>query len=231
MTALTEIEVPQPSQTTLEVCEVFHSIQGEGVRAGLPTLFVRLARCNLRCTWCDTKYSWEKGEVKSVDEIANQIIGHSPHLKNVDITGGEPMLWRRALDSLFPALREFEIEIETNGTIAPLAYDHVTYNVSPKLSNGGDPLALRIRMKVLKEYAGLASYFKFVIAKNEDVEEALPLIGELGVPADRVLLMPEAETREAYRARAPAVAEMAKAHGFRFSPRLHIDLWDGRRGV
>jgi len=231
MTALAEIEIPQPSQTTLEVCELFQSIQGEGVRAGLPTLFVRLARCNLRCTWCDTKYSWEKGEAKGVDEVADRIVRHTPHLKNVDITGGEPMLWRRALDSLFPALRDFEIEVETNGTIQPLAYDHVTYNVSPKLSNGGDPLALRIRMKVLKEYARLPSYFKFVVARAEDVLEAIPLIRELGLPPERVLLMPEAETREAYRARAPLVADLATEHGFRFSPRLHIELWDGRRGV
>jgi len=231
MSALAEIEIPQPSQTTLEVCEVFHSIQGEGVRAGLPTLFVRLARCNLRCTWCDTKYSWEKGEPRSVEDVARQVIDHAPPLKNVDITGGEPMLWRKALDSLFPALRDFEIEVETNGTIQPLAYDHVTYNVSPKLSNGGDPLGLRIRMKVLQEYARLDSFFKFVVAREEDIDEAIPLIGELGIPPERVLLMPEAETREAYRVRAPSVAEMAKDHGFRFSPRLHIELWDGRRGV
>lgn len=169
--------------------------------------------------------------MRSVDEVAREVVEHSPPLKNVDVTGGEPMLWRGALDPLFRALRDHEIEVETNGTIMPLAHDHVTYNVSPKLSNSGDPLALRVRMKVLREYALLPSYFKFVVAQEEDVEEALPLIGELGLPADRVLLMPEAGTREAYRARAPAVAELAKEHGFRFSPRLHIELWDGKRGV
>ena len=229
-TVLQEIEVEQPTPATLEVCETFYSIQGEGVRAGTPTLFIRLARCNLRCAWCDTKYSWERGEAKDVEEIARFAREHDPPVRNIDITGGEPMLWRRALASLFPALRDHEVEVETNGTIMPLAFDHVTYNVSPKLANGGDPLALRIRMQVLREYARLRSYFKFVVRGEDDVRELVPLVDELGVPPERVLLMPECQTREEYRARAPVAAELAKGHGFLPSPRLHIEMWDGERG-
>jgi 7-carboxy-7-deazaguanine synthase len=103
--------------TTLNVCEIFKSIQGETVRAGFPSVFVRLAGCNLRCRYCDTKYAWERGTDMTVDEIVSSVtnLGHFHH---ITVTGGEPLLQHgtRLLINSF-AERGHEVQIETNGSI------------------------------------------------------------------------------------------------------------------
>ena len=128
--------------------EIFHSLQGEGHSIGTPTVFLRLAHCNLTCSWCDTKYTWDwanydpKREVLTlpVDEIEERILGYGcPHLV---ITGGEPMMQQEALAPLALSLNErgFHVEVETNGTLAPnaeMANAVSQWNVSPKLTNSG----------------------------------------------------------------------------------------------
>jgi len=103
--------------TSLKVSEIFRSIQGEGLRQGRPCTFVRLAGCNLRCTWCDTKGSLTGGDLFSPDDLlkeVRQIPG-----SYVCITGGEPLLQEAGLKILLKALAELHyiIDIETNGTI------------------------------------------------------------------------------------------------------------------
>jgi 7-carboxy-7-deazaguanine synthase len=75
---------------TLKVNEIFRSLQGEGVRAGMPCAFVRLAGCNLRCTWCDTKYAWDEGTEMTLDEITRAV--EKLDLTRVELTGGEPLI-------------------------------------------------------------------------------------------------------------------------------------------
>ncbi len=101
----------------MEISEVFLSLQGEGVDIGLPTVFVRTSRCNLQCTWCDTKYSWDPGEERSVKSILEEVESYG--MKRVCISGGEPMLQAEDVTKLTAKLesREYDIIIETNGSI------------------------------------------------------------------------------------------------------------------
>ncbi len=97
----------------LEICEIFESIQGEGIYQGYPTIFIRLSECNLRCSYCDSKFSYKTGTKLSIDEIATKIKKFKS--KKVCITGGEPLLQKNCID-LIKKLNEYEISIETNGT-------------------------------------------------------------------------------------------------------------------
>ncbi len=101
----------------MEISEIFLSLQGEGVDIGLPTVFVRTSRCNLQCTWCDTKYSWDPGEERSVKSILEEVESYG--MKRVCISGGEPMLQAEDVTKLTAKLesRGYDIIIETNGSI------------------------------------------------------------------------------------------------------------------
>lgn len=227
---------------SLKVSEIFESLQGEGVSAGAPTMFVRLAQCNLHCTWCDTKYTWDfehynyDEEVRelSVEAIARSV--NASATRRLVLTGGEPLLQQRALAAFFTALApDVVVEVETNGTIQPTPEALVRvnhWNVSPKLSNAGDPAALRIRPAVLIALRDSGcSYLKLVVHSDADYAEADALVKQLAWPRDRVLFMPEATDRATLRRRSLPVAEAARARGFRFSSRLHLELWGGRRGT
>jgi 7-carboxy-7-deazaguanine synthase len=99
------------------ITEIFASIQGEGQRAGLPTVFVRMARCPYRCTWCDSAYTFTGGRQMSLDEVTSAVAEFGP-LANVCITGGEPLVQRRSVEELIDRLLESaleSVEIETSG--------------------------------------------------------------------------------------------------------------------
>lgn len=226
----------------LKISEIFESLQGEGVSSGAPAIFVRLAQCNLHCTWCDTKYTWDFERYRYEEEVREQTVAEVAQLVNASasrrliLTGGEPLLQQRALKELFARLApDIVVEVETNGTIAPEpeALRRVNqWNVSAKLSSAGDPEQFRIRPDVLGTFRGTASaYLKLVVRTNSDYAEADALVQRLAWPSERVLLMPEATDREQLRARSLDVAQAAHARGFRFSSRLHLELWGGRRGT
>lgn len=101
----------------MEVSEIFLSIQGEGVDIGLPTVFVRTSKCNLQCAWCDTKYSWDPGEERTLESILEEALSYE--VNRVCISGGEPMLQAEEVAKLVALLeaREVEVTIETNGSI------------------------------------------------------------------------------------------------------------------
>ena len=228
--------------TSLKLSEIFESLQGEGVSAGLPSLFVRLAQCNLHCDWCDTKYTWDFERYDYDDEVREQSAAAVAELVNASatrrlvLTGGEPLLQQRALAPFFASLApDIVVEVETNGTILPSAPTLARvnqWNVSPKLSNAGDPESFRLRPAVLLALRDAGqSYLKLVVQKDADYAEADALVNLLAWPRDRVLFMPEASDREVLRARSVPVAEAARVRGFRFSSRLHLELWGGRRGT
>lgn len=129
---------PTASAGTLPISETFLSIQGEGKLSGVPSFFVRLAGCNLRCTWCDTPYaSWNPESVtRTIDSVVEEAIASKA--KHVVVTGGEPMIFDR-VDALLAGLRDagMHITIETAGTVfRNVAFDLMS--ISPKLSNS-DP--------------------------------------------------------------------------------------------
>ena len=162
--------------------EIFSSIQGEGVSAGLPSTFVRLSTCNLRCSWCDTAYTWDWDRFErseqitelDVETIANDVLARPP--RNVVITGGEPMIQRRQLVPLLSELKRagLRIELETNGTIAPGELSELVdqWNVSPKLKHSGNEGLARLPETPLRALASLeTAFFKFVIVAPGDVAE------------------------------------------------------------
>jgi len=227
----------------VKIAEVFHSIQGEGILVGVPSVFIRTSGCNLRCVWCDTPYtSWEpSGDEMGLEQIVDAAVGYGA--THVVVTGGEPML-APGVVALTQQLRAkgFHITIETAGTVtAPVACDLMS--ISPKLSNstpyerdGGRWAAqherLRWQPEVLRQLTKEFPYqLKFVIAAPDDLNEVDRIRRELDVPAAQIVLMPEGVRRELVRERGVWLAEICKTTGYRFSPRLHIDLWGDKRGV
>jgi organic radical activating enzyme len=226
----------------LRLSEVFDSLQGEGVNTGKPCRFVRLAVCNLHCHYCDTKYTWDfehydyEREVREVSLAwAVEQLTTAPG-QHVVITGGEPLLQQRALAKVLERVpAELFVEIETNGTRAPnatLLARVNQWNVSPKLSTAGDPENLRIRPDALNALRDTGrAYLKLVVKTEAERDEAEALRERFGFARDRTLLMPEAISRDELDARGPQVAAWAQALTVRYSGRLHVALWGGRRGT
>jgi 7-carboxy-7-deazaguanine synthase len=223
----------------LKIAELFYSLQGEGSLVGVSSVFIRTSGCNLRCSWCDTPYtSWKpEGADMPLDEIVERVQAHPA--RHVVVTGGEPMI-APDIVPLTERLRALglHITIETAGTVfAAVACDLMS--ISPKLSNStpeGDWSArhdrVRIQPSVLRQLmAGYEYQLKFVIEKSADVEEAAALVEQLGAPRERVILMPEGTDPRILRERSVWLVEICKSRGYRFSPRLHVELYGNRRGT
>ena len=223
--------------------EIFQSIQGEGASAGTPSVFLRLAQCNLRCSWCDTKYTWDwahfdqaKGVISmSRDDISDAITGFG--VKRLIITGGEPLLQQDRLAPLCRQLksRGYAFEIETNGTVAPSAEMATLidqWNVSPKLANSGNAANEREVSPALKAFAGnKRAFFKFVITEEADLAEVETLASKYRIGKEQIILMPQAATKAALNMRSAWLTKLCEEKGYRFSSRLHIMLWGNKRGV
>lgn len=241
---------PAPESETLIVArmpdgspEVFATIQGEGASQGAPSTFLRLAVCNLRCSWCDTAYTWdwsrfsraEQTMTATTAELLDRMTALPP--RNVVITGGEPLIQRRQLVPLARDLvaRGFRIEVETNGTIAPgeLAPFVAQFNVSPKLASSGNEGLVTIRPDVLRSFAapGLGAFAKFVLTNPEDLVEVDCIVAAAGFRPERVILMPQGVTAADLNERGRWLAVACVERGYRFSTRLHILLWGDKRGV
>ena len=248
--------IPEAASAVLPVAETFFSIQGEGKLAGVPSLFVRLSGCNLRCRWCDTPYaSWEpEGSPSSVDGLV-ALAGSGPEVRHVVLTGGEPMMFG-GLTELSARLSSagLHVTIETAGTVIPaggVMFDLIS--ISPKLANStpvGDPRdatgawaarheARRINMPVLNgllaqsRAPGKDRQLKFVVGettRERDVAVIEVLLKGLDgwAPSD-VLLMPEGVVRPGESFVQWLVAACLE-RGWRYCPRLHIELWGNQRG-
>ena len=227
----------------MKISEIFYSVQGEGSLVGVPSVFVRTSGCNLRCAWCDTPYtSWEpEGEERTVESIVAEV-RRFPAAHAV-VTGGEPMI-APAIGELTEQLRAsgLHITIETAGTVfQSVACDLMS--ISPKLANStpvereggrwaGQHDRLRMQPNVLARLMGAYAYqLKFVVMRPEDLEEIAEVVRQVGADRRNVVLMPEGIEAEVLRERSLWLVEICKREGFRFSPRLHVDLYGNRRGT
>jgi 7-carboxy-7-deazaguanine synthase len=226
----------------MEINDIFYSLQGEGFLAGLPSVFVRLAGCPLRCRWCDTKYAWssEAGTDYDIGKTV-QTVQQWP-CKFVVITGGEPMI-NSDLPQLLQELKAADkhITIETAGIafIPDMSCDLMS--ISPKLSNSipADPkLAAahedsRLDIAVLRELIDHYQYqLKFVVESQADLPEIQQTLKEMGdVNPEKVMLMPQAAMRDELLAKSPMVADLCKRSGFTFCQRLQVLLWNNERGM
>jgi 7-carboxy-7-deazaguanine synthase len=235
--------------------EIFLSLQGEGKNQGTPSVFVRTSRCNLYCVWCDTPYTWNwQGsgfahmEPREFDRDRETLELDVPTVadwvrrfdcRRVVLTGGEPLLQAVECAALARTLRaldtRYQIEIETNGTLAPPPdLDAVVdqYTVSPKLEHSGVERSLRLRPAALEALArNPKSVFKFVVGGTADTAAVRELANRHRIDADRIYLMPLGTTPEVLSALRPEIAEACLSHGYRFSDRLHIHLYGNRPGV
>ena len=216
------------------IAETFYSIQGEGATAGLPAIFVRLQGCTVGCAWCDTKYSWDPTAGREVDlpALLDEVAAFP--CRRVVITGGEPLespLFAPLAAAL--AVRGYTVEVETSGTCAPAPESDpgLQWNVSLKLSGSGVPENTRVNPDAIRAFLARAAWWKFVVSEPGEVGEVLQLAERFALPRERVLLQPEGLRAEDLAARTLWLVEACKAHGFRFSPRLHILIWGAKRGV
>jgi len=212
---------------------------------GVPSVFIRTSGCNLRCDWCDTPYaSWKpEGPEISVQEILKRISEWD--CNHVVLTGGEPMI-APDLPELAEALKNQgkHITIETAGTIPPNGIPCDLASISPKLSNSTPPASrdpawaqkhesTRFQPEVISEW--IRNYLfqlKFVISSENDLIEIKNLLSRLPpVPSDRILLMPEGTDVKTLASRSPWLVDICKREGFRFCPRLHIELFGHKRGT
>jgi len=229
----------------MRIAEIFHSIQGEGLLAGVPSVFVRTSGCNLRCDWCDTPYaSWKpEGTEISVSEIANKI--SEWNCNHIVLTGGEPMI-APDLSELATVLKKKgkHITIETAGIIPPNSIPCDLASISPKLSNSTpsperDPVwakkheITRLQPDVIAEWISKYAFqLKFVVSSELDLAEIKHLLSHLPpVPLHQILLMPEGIDSETLAEKAGWLVEVCKREGFRFCPRLHIELFGHTRGT
>ncbi len=223
------------------VNEIFYSLQGEGFLVGVPSVFVRLAGCPLRCRWCDTKYAWSKeaGRQQTINEIVH-LVQKWP-CRYVVVTGGEPMI-NSDMPQLVEGLKNIDkhITIETAGIAYIPNMPCDLMSISPKLSNSipsDEKLAAihknsQLDMAVLGELIENYSYqLKFVVDAESDLKEIEQTIERLGnVNVEKVMLMPQAVTRDEYLKKAPIVADLCKHTGYTFCQRLHILLWNNQKG-
>jgi 7-carboxy-7-deazaguanine synthase len=100
----------------MKVCEIFASIQGESSLIGIPMVFIRLTGCNLRCTYCDTKYAYTEGQEMSIKKIINTVKNF--RLKFVEITGGEPLLQTEVYELMDELVKNYNVLLETNGSLS-----------------------------------------------------------------------------------------------------------------
>lgn len=237
----------------LPINELFYSLQGEGKFAGVPSVFIRTSGCNLRCWFCDSYHtSWEPEYAQmSIDEIIAEV--ESFNAKHVVLTGGEPLLHEQSVTLLEELdAQGYHTTVETNGTIYREAPIDLA-SISPKLASSTptpdkDPTGQgeweerheqhRINIDVL---AGLVdeydSQLKFVVTSPDDLPEIEALVERVReqatttVPNTDVLLMPEGATRDALDDSRNAVADLAIEYGYRYTPRLHVDLWNDAPGT
>ncbi|MFC5188040.1 7-carboxy-7-deazaguanine synthase QueE [Actinomadura harenae] len=217
------------------------TFQGEGASCGHPALFIRLSRCNLSCTKCDTKYTWDWSQFDPREESTKRTVAElvdwatSSPVELVVITGGEPLLQQEG--GLVPLVRRLlaagkRVEFETNGTLAPVAdlvVDGVRFNVSPKIASFGMNEAKSIVPAALKALvASERAIFKFVASSVPDLDRIAGLADAHRLSP--VWVMPEGTTAPAITETLRVLADPVAARGWHLTTRLHVLAFANTRG-
>jgi 7-carboxy-7-deazaguanine synthase len=236
--------------------QVAGTIQGEGKLVGVPSLFVRLAGCNLRCQWnlsdggistCDTSYANDGTGFSTwheVKEVVDVVINNLDNIRHVVITGGEPLLQKDSLIEfcrLLKSKKNIHITIETNGTIeaGPLDEFIDLYSVSPKLSNavvvksGQLPLYdVQSFIDSVRRSSNKDLQIKFVVSDYSEEDKIKNFLDKfINWNDEDIMIMPAGTTNEIlHRSSKPALA-IAVKNGWRFTSRLHITLFGDKRKV
>ena len=231
----------------MNVMEIYRSVQGEGLLMGAPTTFVRFFACNLRCSWCDTKYSWSVREGGTWESLAPEAIAEQIHelgAHHVVLTGGEPML-QKDLASLAHILKDqgHHLTVETNTTIFRAGTIPLIdlWSLSPKLPSAGeDYLNHPVIAQFLATLRPDQQQWKFVLRDDADEQRLrslllrYPLFAEARLP---IILQPEGDAATPnYPAALERLAERVRdpfwnTYAVRVLPQLHVIIWGRRRWV
>jgi len=228
----------------MRVCEIFRSLQGEGLLTGTPSVFVRASGCNLRCWYCDTRYSsWEpEGEDLSVEEIVGRV--ELLDCRHVVLTGGEPMLFAELIPlSVQLERRGHHLTIETAGTLyLPVACDLMS--ISPKLGNSTPSPDQAPKWSARHERSRhapdvirrlVAEYpyqFKFVVDRLEDCEAVERYLNEFPeIDRSHAMLMPQGIEAAELAEKARWLAPYCVQHGLCYCPRRQIEWYGHQRGT
>lgn len=219
------MNLPVITRISLRVSEIFFSLQGEATRVGLPTVFVRLTGCPLRCTWCDTTYAFTGGQSLTLDEVLERVVAFPT--RQVCVTGGEPLAQKSCLD-LLTALcdRGYDVSLETSGALDISPVDaRVSRIVDLKAPGSGE--VARNRWENL-ECLGPRDELKIIIASREDYDWARARIADHGLPGRCPILLSPAQGQLEPR----ELAEWIIADGLpvRFQMQLHKLLWGNMQG-
>lgn len=212
-------------KTSLQVSEIFSSLQGEGPWIGLPAVFIRLSGCiEPYCPWCDTRYALTQAGEMGIDDILLTLQPY-PCLRAV-ITGGEPFLqWESGLSDLHAGLLQqgFALQYETSGKVKIPSVKDAVIVCSPKYLDGiwhFDP-----------DNLSSADYYKFLAGDSGWQEAIEGFIETNRIDREKVFVMPLGATREGQLRNMEAVFGYCLRKGYRMSPRLHVLTFDARRGV
>lgn len=205
------------------ISEILYSIQGEGMNAGKPAVFLRFGNCNLNCKWCDSKFARKNNKEVSLDEVVNEIKKYK-ECKRLVITGGEPMLQQPAIIEIRKKFPDYFIEVETNGSQEAFCFREVDlFNVSYKTSNSGNkPYHLKTNNS--------KCIYKFVVKNVLDFLEIEKIRQQYNISPGKIYLMPEGITREEILEKHEFIIERCRAKGYNFTTRLQILTWGNIRG-
>jgi len=209
----------------MKVNEIFYSIQGEGTYIGVPMVFVRFTGCNLRCTWCDTKYAWEEGREMEIDEIIDEIKKYQT--KWVCVTGGEPLLQKDIYKFINRLLdMDYKVLVETNGSISienlPCE-ENIIVDMDIKTPSSGMTQFMDLSNL---ELLGKKDTVKFVIANDEDYEFMKSFIKNHEINAE-IIVQPEGNKNM----KELVEKVLSDQLNVRVLPQLHKIIWGDRRGV
>jgi len=207
----------------MKICEMFRSIQGEGITIGAVTYFIRSSGCNLSCSWCDTRYSSDGGNEMSVDEIMD----HVKEDRNVCVTGGEPLLQKDVYDLLDALLRDGKRTVlETNGSVdisrVPKSGDMIISMDIKCPSSGMSDRMMMSNVGLLKD----TDQLKFIIADGSDLEYAISFINSHNIKCNIVFSPVGGMDIE------PLAEEVIdRKINVRVLPQLHKMIWGNKRAV
>lgn len=209
----------------LRVNEIFIGIQGESTHIGKTCVFVRLTGCNLRCSYCDTKYAYDEGADMTLDEIAARVAAF--RCRTVEITGGEPLLQSGTIELARRLAAEgHDTLVETNGTVDVSGLPPEAIKVMDiKCPGSGESGRNRLANV---EFLTPRDNVKFVITDRADYEWAREILTRLRIPERCEALFSPAAGRVEPRALAEWM--IADALPARFQPQLHKILWGDERG-
>lgn len=170
----------------MKICEIFASIQGESSMSGIPMVFVRLTGCNLRCSYCDTKYAYNEGVELSLDEVINKI--KSFRLKFVEITGGEPLLQPEIYSLMDKLVKNYSVVLETNGSVS-IEKVNPEVKIIMDIKTPGSGMSDRNYLENLK-FIKETDEVKFVLTDRNDYEWAMDFIKTHRIKAKEILFSP-----------------------------------------